>query len=95
MWKGDNYCHIPTSLLHFLHQIARRLKLYFFPAIKHEEMVRSPVSLEKVINDEKTLTEMELYEEDGVDDMDEKIIDEDEKALSGKHMHMKLKFHHN
>ena len=38
---------------------------------------------------------MELYEEDDdVDDMDEEVILEDEKALSGKHMHMKL-IHHN
>ena len=34
---------------------------------------------------------MDLYEEDDdVDDMDEEIILEDEKALSGKQMHMKL-----
>ena len=38
---------------------------------------------------------MELYEEDDdVDDMDEEVILEDEKPLSGKHMHMKL-IHHN
>ena len=45
-------------------------------------MVRSSVSLEKATNDEKTSNEMELYEEDDVDDMDEKVIDEDQKALS-------------
>ena len=55
-------------------------------------MVRSPVSQEKAASDEKTSTEMELYEEDDVHDMDEKVFHEDQKALSGKHMHMKLKF---
>ena len=58
-------------------------------------MVRSPVSLEKATNDEKTSTEMELYEEDDVNDMDKKVIHEDQKALSGKHMHMKLNFRRN
>ena len=35
---------------------------------------------------------MELYKkDDDVDDMDEEVILEDEKALSGNHIHMKLK----
>ena len=54
-------------------------------------MVRSPASLEKAANDKIMSPGMELYEEDDdVDDMDEEVILEDEKALSGKHMHMKL-----
>ena len=58
-------------------------------------MVRSPASLDKVANDEITSPGMELYEEDDdVDDKDEEVILEDEKALSGKHMHMKV-IHHN
>ena len=96
MRKGHNYCLIETSLLQFLHWNACRLKFYSSLAIKDEETVRSPASLEKAANhDEKTSTEMELYEEDDdVDDMDEEVTLEDEKALSGKHMHMKL-IHHN
>ena len=55
-------------------------------------MVRSPNSLEKVTNDGKTSTEMELYKkDDDVDDIDEEVILEDEKALSGNHIQMKLK----
>ena len=55
-------------------------------------MVRSPNSLEKVTNDGKTSTGMELYKkDDDVDDIDEEVILEDEKALSGNHIHMKLK----
>ena len=53
----------------------------------NEEMVRSPNSLEKVTNDAKTSTGMELYKkDDDVDDMDEEVILEDEKALSGNHI---------
>ena len=95
MRKGHNYCLIETSLLQFLHGNACRLKFYSSLAIKDEETVRSPASLEKAANDEKTSTEMELYkEDDDVDDMDEEVIPEDEKALSSKHMHMKL-IHYN
>ena len=51
-------------------------------AIKNDEVARSPESLEKANNDEKASTEMKFYQEDDIDDMDEKVIPEDQKALS-------------
>ena len=60
-------------------------RFYFFSALKDEEMVRSPVTLDEATDDVKTSTEVELYEkDDDVDELDEEAMLEEEKSLSGK-----------
>ena len=53
-------------------------------------MVHSSVALVEATNEEQTSTEVKLYEkDDDVDELDEEVMHEDKKPLSGKYLSAK------
>ena len=56
---------------------------FYFPALRDEETIRSPMILDEASNDEKASTEMQLYGEDGDTGAENEIL-KDENGILGK-----------